>query len=137
MTKYTPNFKHKILMEYRRGDRGASFSVLARRHKIKGGKKAIQYWYSQWKGTPNSLERRKGSGRKFILTPSQVDQYINKPILKKNKKHQAVSYPELMDTLHENSPSNISLRTVQRYGKQWVGIQCKTTIPRTLDECKN
>lgn len=54
MTKYTPNFKHNILMEYRRGDRGASFSILARCHKIKGGKKSIQYWYSQWKGTPSS-----------------------------------------------------------------------------------
>ena len=135
MTKYTSHFKHNILTEYRRGNRKHSFSALAVAYGIKGGKQAIHYWHKQWDGTPESLERKWGGGRAPLLTPAQVQKHIITPIRKRNKKHMAISYPEMIESVEHHVGKKISLRSLQRYGKEQGGVREKSTIPSTLDGC--
>lgn len=131
MVKYTPAFKDRVLREYCVGNRDSSFRALARRFKIKGGMSVIQRWYRRWKGTPLSLGRKKGSGGKRVLTSNEVQRYILRPIERKNKKHQAVHYPELKEPLERAVGHSVSLRTIQRRGKEEASIHGQSTIART------
>ena len=135
MVKYTPSFKDRVLREYRARDRNYSFRALALRFNIKGGMAVIQRWYQRWNGTPQSLERKKGSGGKCVLTSRDVQRYILKPIEKKNKKHQAVHYSELKESIEQAVGHPVSLRTIQRRGKEEAGIHDQSTIARTHMEC--
>jgi transposase-like protein len=134
MTRYTPAFKHAVLREYCAGNRSHSFRALARRFKVHGGKSTISAWYRLWNGTPHSLERRHGSGRKASLTREQVGRLIVKPIRRCNRNHVAVEYHDLQEAVEEKVTHPVSLRTIQRYGKEAGGIQFHSTIPRTPQE---
>ena len=112
----------------------SSFAALARHFNISGGRKVVRDWFRRWDGTPLSLERKEGSGRRALLTPSQVNKLITKPIRRCNQNHTAVEYPELWKSVQQELGPDISLRTIQRYGKKQEGIRNKTTIPRTSAE---
>jgi len=135
MTKYPPSLKHSILLEYRAGDRTRSFRALARLYKIKGGESVVRNWYYRWKSTPESLERKPGSGGHAVLTPALVDKYIRKPVEKARDQHKAIEYRVLKEPLEKAVGHPMSLRTIQYYGKETVGILYQTTIPRTPQEC--
>ena len=135
MTKYTSSFKHQVLKEYCAGDRRHSFRALARRFGIPGGKSVISAWFRHWDGTPHSLERRAGSGRRARLTPAQVERYIVKPIRRCNQNHVAVEYHELKEAVEDEVGHSVSVRTIQRRGKEVGGIHGQSTIPKTPQEC--
>jgi len=136
MVKYTSTFKDEVLREYCPDIRGHSFRCLARRFGIKGGASTLSRWYHRWNGNPLSLRRKSGSGRKFLLTPLQVQRYILRPIERKNKKHQAVQYGQLQESLQQQVGHAVSVRTIRRYGKETAGCHGKTTIARTPMERK-
>lgn len=136
MVKYTPAFKDEVLREYSPGVRGHSFRALARRFKIHGGMSVVQRWYSRWKGSPQSLARKVGSGGHPVLTREQVRRYILRPIEAKNKKHQAVHYSELKESVESSVGHSVSSRTIRRRGKEEMGCEAKSTVARTERECK-
>ena len=80
MPQLTANQKHNILTIYSSTDNTYSFESLAHQYNIKGGKNVIWRWYQKWDGTPQSLGRKKGSGRPTVLTSQQVNDYIRTPI---------------------------------------------------------
>jgi transposase len=86
--------------------------------KIQGGAQTIKNWHDRWDGTINSLERKPTTGRPTILNTRQVKQYITKPIIKKNKQHQSIHYRTLLETIKSKINKSISLRSVQRYGRE-------------------
>ncbi len=137
MVKYPPAFKDEVLREYRPGVRGYSFRALARRFKIHGGMSVVQRWYSRWKGSPQSLVRKKGSGGHPVLTAAQARRCILKPIEAKNKKHQAVHYTELKESVEAAVGHSVSVRTIQRRGKEELECKAKPTIARTRQESKS
>jgi hypothetical protein len=128
--------KHAILLEYRSHSPTHGFEALARRHSVKGGKQTIRRWHSRWNGTPQSLERHEGSGTTPILTPSDVSRYVRAPILAANQSHRAVSYTQLLPSVRQKTRKSISLRTLQRTGKEQLQIHSKATRKRTRDECE-
>jgi hypothetical protein len=134
MRQLTPLQKHNILTLYKRNSNDDNFRALADRYNIKGGMRVIQNWYQQWNGTPESLERRKGSGRKSVLTSRQIKDYIETPIRTKNRSHQPVHYSTLLPSIKERSGTNVSLRTVQRIGKMKLHARQKRTQKRTTQE---
>jgi transposase len=136
MTKYTPAFKDEVLREYCPGMRGHSFRALARRFKIRGGKSVVQCWYSRWKGTPQSLARKRGSGGRYVLTPDEVQRHILRPLEKRNQKHKAMHYTELKESVESAVGHSVSVRTIQRRAKEELGCKAKPTISRTELECK-
>jgi hypothetical protein len=138
MPHLTPKQKHDILKLYTPNDRNYSFESLARQYNIAGGCRVIQNWYYQWNGTPQSLERKKGSGRPTILTPQQVNDYIRTPIRNKNRSFKPIHYTQLLPSIQQKSSTQVSIQTVRRIGHQQLGARQKRTKKRTAvpQECK-
>jgi transposase len=128
--------KHFILTKYRPNCRGSGFESLAKRYGIKGGASAIKYWYDRWDGTAASLEHKRGAGRPTILSSEEVKQYITTSIKKKNRKSEPVHYTDILRPLQEKTGKKVSLRTIQRYGKENEGINTRNTKKRTAHERK-
>jgi transposase len=131
-----PELKHFILTKYQHNHRGHGFEALAQQYGIAGGGRTIKGWYDRWDGTSDSLKRKPGSGRPRSLSSGEVQQYITTPIKKKNHQSRPVHYTDILRPLCENTGKRVSLRTVQRYGKENVGINSKRTIKKTKWECK-
>ena len=136
MPQLTPNEKHNILTIYSSNKDKHTFKSLAHQYNIKGGKDVIYRWYRQWDGTPQSLERKKGSGRPTLLTSKQVNDYIRMPIRNKNRSSKPIHYPQLLSTIREKTDINVSLSTIQKIGKNELGVKQKRTKKRTAQECK-
>ena len=136
MPQLTPKQKHDILTIYSQNKTKHSFESLAHRYNIKGGRNVIWRWYQQWDGTPQSFERKKGSGRHTKLTPQQIKDYIQIPIRNKNRSFKPIHYPQIHSSILQKTDNQLSLRTVQRYGKKKLGVQQKRTKKRTAQERK-
>jgi len=134
MVKYTTTFKDHVLREYCPGNRGHSFGALARRFGITGCESVVRTWYHRWKGSPQSLARKPGSGGRYVLTSNQVERYILRPIERRNQQHQPVHYTQLKESVQTAVGHSVSLRTIQRRGKEMVGCRVQSTIPRTPQE---
>jgi hypothetical protein len=134
MPHLTSNQKHNILMLYQSHDTTHTFKSLAHQYNIKGGEKVIRNWYHQWNGTPQSLERKKGSGKTALLSSNDINNYIRTPIRNKNRSSKPIHYPQLLSSIHKKTGKKISLRTIQNYGKQKLGVKQKRTIKRTSKE---
>jgi transposase len=126
--------KHHILLEYAPHDATRSFAALARRHAVKGGKSAVKRWHDRWDGTPVSLQEQPRSGRPRILSAVEVSRHVRAPILAANRAHRAIHYTELLPRVQTVAGQQISLRTVQRYGKEELGTKQKRGQKRTADE---
>jgi transposase len=131
-----PELKHFILTQYQSKRHGSGFDALAQRYGIAGGGRTIKDWYDRWDGTPDSLKRKPGAGRPRLLSEEEVRQHITTPIRKKNRQSHPVHYRDVLQPLRQNTGKRVSLRTVQRYGKENVGINSKRTIKKTKWECK-
>jgi transposase len=136
MSRLTPESKDEILRQYLPSSRDNSFEALAHRYNIKGGKGTIQRWYARWDGTPSSLEQRAGAGRPRLLSAAQIRDTIALPIRNRNRSHQAVHYTELFPTVRDKTEVSVSLRTIQRYGKEIVRARDRSTRSRTAAESK-
>ena len=134
MQTYTPQHKHDILSHYRVGSRDASFRALARRFAVQGGDAVILRWYQRWDGTPQSLEHKRGAGRPRSLSKKEVQQHVRTPILRANRAHKAVHYPAVAEAVRQKTGREVSLRTVQRYGKEELGAKQRRGKKRTAEE---
>jgi transposase len=137
MPQLEPYQKHNILQLYLSSDNHDSMETLAHRYNIKGGKYTIIRWLQQWDGTPESLERKKGSGRPTILTSKEVRDTIQLPIRNKNRSSQPIHYTDLLPSITQKTGKKISLSTIQKIGKNKLGAKQKRTNKRTAVESKH
>ena len=56
------------------------------------------------------------------------------PILAANRAHRAVHYTELLPEVRQKTGTEVSLRSLQRYGKEELGARDKHSKKRTADE---
>lgn len=133
MQPFTPELKHHILSQYQPYSRTNSFEALARRYAVQGGKATIQYWHARWNGSAASLERKTVSGRPRKLSSAQVQRHVVKKIETANKRSQAVHYPSLLPAVQAATGTDLSLRTLRRYGQE-QGTKNKRAKKRTADE---
>jgi hypothetical protein len=134
MTQFSAEAKHHILLEYAAGDATRSFAALARHHAVKGGCETVRQWYQRWDGSLASLERKAGSGRPRALSTAQVQQHIAVPIRRSNRAYRAVKYTTLLPQVQRITGTNVSLRTLQRYGKEELEGRSTRGKKRTADE---
>ena len=128
--------KHHILLEYAAGEKGRSFKALAARHAIKGGSSLLSAWHHRWNGTPQSLEERPRSGRPHTLSSAQVRRHVAAPIRNANRAARAISYTTLLPQVQTATGTEVSLPTIQRYGKEELHATAKHGKKRTADECQ-
>ena len=134
MKQFTAAQKHEILLEYRSYSTTHSFSALASHHVVDGGKRTVQRWYQQWNGTISSLHRKKVSGRPRILTHAQVKRHIQPRIRAKNRSHTPIVYPDLLSPIVAATGKSMSLRTLERYGKNDLDGRPTHGTKRTREE---
>jgi len=134
MKQLSSETKHAILIEYQPRTTTHSFTALAARHSISGGRKTISKWYQQWDGSAASLEHKKGAGRPRALSAIEVSRYIRAPVLGANRSHRAIHYPEVQQTIREKTGKQLALRTVQQYGEKELQIKDKHSKKRTAQE---
>jgi hypothetical protein len=128
--------KHHILLDYSPRVRGRGFKALAARHNIKGGATLISKWHRRWDGTPQSLEEEASSGRPRALSSAQVRRHVAAPISNANRAARAVSYSTLLPQVQAATHTDISLRTLQHYGKEELQATAKHGKKRTSEECQ-
>lgn len=128
--------KHHILLEYSPHDTTRSFAALARRHAVKGGERLLRLWHSRWNGTPASLQERSRSGRPRLLSRAQVARHIATPIRAANRAHRAIHYTDLLPRVREATGTQVSARTVRRYGEEELRAKQKRGVKRTAEESK-
>lgn len=134
MSHLSAEAKHHILLEYSPGVRGRGFKALAARHKIRGGAILLSRWRRRWNGTPQSLEEEKRSGRPRALSSAQVRRHVAAPIRNANRAARAVSYTELLPQVQKATQTDVSLRSLQRYGKEELQATAKHGKKRTSEE---
>jgi hypothetical protein len=134
MPHLSADVKHTILLEYQPRSPTHSFVALAQRHGIAGGEWMVRNWHSRWDGTSQSLEERPRTGRPRILSRAQISRHIRAPILAANRAHRAIHYTTLLPTVRQKTGGTISLRTLQRYGKQELHVKDKHSKKRTAQE---
>lgn len=136
MPHFSAEAKHHILLEYRADDASRSFAALARRHGVKGGHETVRQWWLRWDGAPTSLERKAGTGKKPLLSTVEVKRHVATPIRNANRAHRSISYTSLLPQVRAATGKQLSLRTLQDYGKKELGGRQATTRKRTADESK-
>lgn len=118
MKQFPPEQKHSILLEYEARRAGGSFAALAARHGVAGGARTVQRWHARWDHTPLSLQHSPMSGRPRKLSRAQVVQHVRPPLLRANRAFRKIRYPKVAEAAREATGVEVSLRTVQRYGKE-------------------
>ena len=136
MKQFSASTKHSILLEYTPHSPTHSFSALAARHGVAGGRSTIQTWHSRWDDTIASLQHKKGAGRPRMLTQQEVLRHIEQPIRRLNRSARRVHYTKVAEQVRQKTHKSVSDRTVQRIGKEQLGAKKVIGKKRTADECK-
>ena len=134
MPQLSAEAKYHILLEYAANDATRSFADLAARHAVKGGERVLRNSHQRWDGTPASLQHKRGAGRPRALNSTQVQLHVQRPIRAANRAQRAVHYTELLPVVRQRTGTNISLRSLQRYGKEELRARDKQTKKRTRAE---
>jgi transposase-like protein len=134
---YSDEFKQEVLSHHHEGQRGSGFGALARRFQVAGGKRTISRWFNQWDGTIASLQAHQTVGRPAILQPAEIQQHIGTAVRSHNRHHRSIHYTDLLAPVRAATHTSLSLRTLQRYGKQTLQIKNKSAKKRTERECKS
>jgi hypothetical protein len=123
MPQLSAETKHAILLHARSRGADQSLDDVAAVHGVAGGRRTLAKWRRKWDGTPRSLQRKAGSGKQRILSKAQVSRHVRAPLLAANRAHRPVHYTTLLPTVRQKTRTQVSLRTVQRLGKQELGAK--------------
>jgi len=128
---YSTEYKQQVVTYYIQHQSSTSFRAVAALFNVKGGPSTVYRWYNR----RNSLQTKARSGRPSILSTREIDTHIKNKIIAKNRLHQAVHYTNLINNIKTATNKNVSLRTIQRIGKNTLNVKLKKTCKRTTDEC--
>jgi len=128
---YSLEYKQRVVEYYYTHRPRPSLAAVARTFHIKGGSKTVCSWIHR----RAELETRPRQGRPTALSRVEIGRYVKKPIRENNRKHEPNFYSNILSDIHTKIHKNISIRTLQRYGKQRSGIKKKKALRRTADEC--
>lgn len=134
MKQLSAHTKHHILLEYRPRSPTHSFSALAAAHGVAGGADVVRHWHTQWDGTPQSLERKRGQGRPRVLSRAQVTRHVKPRILAANRNHRPIHYSHFLSAVQTATGKKVSLPTLQRYGHEQAGARQTRGKKRTAEE---
>jgi transposase-like protein len=133
MTKYSKAFKERVVREHQQGVRGKGFAALATRFKV--SKFLIENWWKKWNAggrTIDAFEDEAGGDRRSLLTEKEKQRHILDFVKSKNSKGEAVDYTDVHKNVVNHTKKNISLRSVQKVGKEEMNLSWKSTT-QTLE----
>lgn len=119
--------KHEILLQYEPHVPGCSFQDPADTYTVKGGRRTVERWFKDWDGTPQSLERKAGSGRKPQLTIAQKKKCIRDFVEARHRAGEHVSWKDVQENVYVHTRYKLSEATIGKIGRTEFGISSKTT----------
>lgn len=137
MKRLTAEQKHSILIHLQSRGEGVKAEAIAAAHGVQGGSSTLNKWLKKWDGTAQSLQRNKVSGRPRALSRAQVSRHLKPRVLAANRRGQAVHYPTLLPLVNAATRKKLSLRTLQRYGREDLSIKQRRSKKRTATESKH
>lgn len=137
MKSFTPELKHHILSQYEPYSRINSFQALARRYGVSGGESTIRKWHSHWNGDVSSMQHKSNARRPRKLTRAQVKRHVESRIVAANRRHEAIHYTTILPAVQAATHTDVSLRTIRRYGKEEANVKNKHTKKRTAAESES
>jgi transposase-like protein len=132
--QYTPEFKQRVVKEYRAGESGSGAKALAGRHSIRGGHRTVMQWVRRYNGKRSSLAKRTKPNRERILTHYEAARFIRNPMLIAHKKRQLVVASALHPKVVKGTGKQISVRSVRRYAHDYLKWRQKPVQLKTLFE---
>lgn len=136
MKQPTAEQKHCILTHCAARRAGETLQQILALHDIAASRQAVSKWRQHWDGTLASLQRKQGSGRHRVLSKAQVTRHVVSPIRNANRAARPVRYTKLLAQVQAATHSQVSLRTLQRYGHDEAGGRKTRGKKRTAAECK-
>jgi transposase len=130
---YDPLFKQLVVEYYLQDQPNVSFQFVGKIFQINGGHVTLKQWFDRYDGTIVSLQQRYRSGRPRILSKRQVNQLVTKIVYSHNRLSRPINYKKITNSIRQKTNTNVSIRTVRRYGKN-SGIKQRKTIKRTYGE---
>jgi transposase len=133
---YSPQLKQLVVDKFLSSQPKKSFRKIEREFEVGNGNgKTVGRWVKQYNGNIFSLMPIEHKGRPTNLTKHQVNFHIKNKIDKKNKRARPINYSTLYDSLPKKIRKQISLRQVQRIGRETLKGRKQKCVKRTLDEC--
>jgi hypothetical protein len=136
MKQLTPEVKHSILTHYTSPLNRDALPTILSLHDVSATRQSVEYWRKQWNGTIDSLRHKEGAGRPRVLSEAQVRRHIAAPIRNSNRTGRPIHYTQLLPSVQAATHTNVSLQTIQRYGKQDCNAKNIRGRKRTVDESK-
>jgi len=136
MKQLTAQQKHSILTHYSSRRAGDTLASILSQHGAAVGRSTFYSWMEKWDGTPQSLEHKPMSGRPRVLSSQQVTRHVRPRILAPNRRAAPVHYSSLLPAVQAATDTQISARTLRRYGMEELGAKQKRGKKRTADECE-
>ena len=134
MKQPTPEQKHGILTHYAARREGETLKQILALHDVAASRQSVAAWQRQWNGTIASLQRKPVSGRPRILTHAEVRRHVTAPIRNANRAAHAVRYTKLLPQVQAATLTDVSVRTLRRYGKEEAGAHMTRGKKRTAEE---
>jgi hypothetical protein len=134
MKQLTAQQKHSILTHIQARREGERPEDIAALHGVSVGRSTLYTWQQHWDGTPQSLEHKAGAGRPRVLSTAQVTRHVRPRVLAANRRGEAVHYSSLLPTVQRVTGTELSLRSLRRYGKEDLHGRQKRGKKRTANE---
>jgi len=136
MKQLTPELKHSILTHYTSPHHHQTLQQILSLHAVSVSRRTVELWQQKWNGTIESLQRQAVSGRPRVLSRAQVSRHVATPIRNANRAGRTIHYSTMMEQVSVSSGKSMSLRTLQRYGKEECKAKSTRGQKRTADEGK-
>jgi hypothetical protein len=136
MKDLTPELKHSVLTHYTSPHHHQTLQQILSLHGVTVSRRTVELWKQKWDGTIESLQHQAGAGRPRVLSRAQVSRHVATPIRNANRAGRTVHYSTLMEQVTESTAQTMSLRTLQRYGKEECKARSTRGQKRTADESK-
>jgi transposase-like protein len=130
---YSSAEKRRVVSLYNRSKGRKSLGDVARECNISGGRRLVRKWVILFNNKKNKEKERKGPGRPRILTTNEAYNLIKRQTERSNEQMSPINNRQLLSTIESTTGHHPSLRTVERYSKEF-GSKTKRTITRTKSE---
>jgi transposase len=124
--KYSEEFMRMIARKYSPNKRGSGYQAIANLYELPSPN-LVKYWVEKYKETKGEMKNRAGGNRKRKLDDEECEEHVRKFVVQNNRDGIAVTYKDVQNNVKKRTRKDVSLRTVQRYGKELCALVWKRT----------
>lgn len=122
-SNYTEEFKEKVVLEYKKNERGRGYEALAGRFKIDGGPNLVKAWVKAYDGTRSSLAKHHDGGVPSMLDQDQKDELVKQFVEERGDKGLYTGRADISKHIQENTGLDLAPSTISKYSSGYnIGL---------------